>query len=110
MTVKVLIDAMLPWRLANLFREHGHEARHVRRLKELGRTDALIWAAAVENGEIVISCDKDFTAIQSNNQSAKLIFYKRGNYNRAKILADFEAQMKDIEVFSASTEARLEIG
>ncbi len=55
--MKVLIDAMLPWRLANLFREHGHEARHVRRLKEMGKTDALIWNTAIANAEIVITCD-----------------------------------------------------
>jgi predicted nuclease of predicted toxin-antitoxin system len=110
MTVKVLIDAMLPWRLANLFRELGHEARHVRRLKDLGRTDTLIWKAAIENSEIVVTCDKDFKIIQTADQSAKLIFYKKNNLNRARILADFSAQMKDIEAFAASSEIRLEIG
>jgi predicted nuclease of predicted toxin-antitoxin system len=110
MTVKVLIDAMLPWRLANLFREWGHEARHVRRLKELGRTDTLIWQSAIENAEILISCDKDFLAIQSSNPSAKFIFYKRNNYNRAAILSDFASQMKDIEAFAASDKTKLEIG
>jgi predicted nuclease of predicted toxin-antitoxin system len=110
MTFKVLIDAMLPWRLANLFRDCGHEARHVRRLKELGRTDTLIWKSAIENAEIVISCDKDFLAIQSNNPTAKFIFYKQYKYNRAKILSDFSAQMKDIEAFAASDKMKLEIG
>jgi predicted nuclease of predicted toxin-antitoxin system len=109
MTVRVLIDAMLPWRLANLFRENGHEARHVRRLKELGRTDELIWKSAIENREIVISCDKDFLAIQSQNPAAKFIFYKRNNYNRATILADFDNRMKTIESFSASKESKLEM-
>lgn len=109
MTVKVLIDAMLPWRLANLFREHGHKARHVRRLKDLGRTDALIWKAAIENEEIVVTCDKDFKDIQTTNQSTKLIFYNRSNMNRAKILADFGAQMGAIEAFARGSENRLEI-
>lgn len=110
MTLKVLIDAMLPWRLANLFRDHGHEARHVRRLKGMGNTDTLIWKAAIENGEIVVTCDKDFKIIQSTNQAAKLIFYKKNNLNRARILADFSAQMKEIEAFASGTETRLEIG
>jgi predicted nuclease of predicted toxin-antitoxin system len=92
MTLKVLIDAMLPWRLANLFREHGHHARHVRRLKDMGRTDTLIWQAAIENGEIVVTCDKDFKRIHSNNQSARLIFYKQDNLNRSRIVADFSAR------------------
>lgn len=110
MIVKVLIDAMLPWRLANLFRDHGHEARHVRRLKELGRTDALIWETAIENREIVISCDSDFTALHARNPSTKFIFYKRNNYNRAQILKDFTTQMKDIEAFASSSETKLDIG
>jgi predicted nuclease of predicted toxin-antitoxin system len=109
MTVKVLIDAMLPWRLANLFREYGHEARHVRRLKEMGRTDALIWKSAIENAEIVISCDKDFLAIQANNPSAKFIHYKRNSYNRALILSDFAAQMKNIEAFAISGNAKMDM-
>ncbi len=110
MTVKVLIDAMLPWRLANVFREHGHEARHVRRLKDFGRTDELIWKAAIESDEIVVTCDKDFRLLQTNNPAAQLILYKRGNLNRARILADFTSQMKMIEEFAAGTDPTLEIG
>lgn len=110
MSVKVLIDAMLPWRLANVFRECGHEARHVRRLKELGRTDELTWKAAIANNEIVVTCEMDFKLIQTNNQSTKLILYKRINLNRTRILEDFTGQMKAIEAFAAGSESRLEIG
>jgi predicted nuclease of predicted toxin-antitoxin system len=108
-TIKVLIDAMLPWRLANLFRDCGHEARHVRRLKDMGRTDALIWNAAITNGEIVITCDKDFKDIQSTFQSGKLIYYRQRNLNRSQILADFVRSMDDIVTFAASAERTMEI-
>jgi predicted nuclease of predicted toxin-antitoxin system len=107
--MKVLIDAMLPWRLANLFRAKGHEARHVRRLKEQVRTDRQIWDTALANGEIVITSDKDFTIIQSERKLGKLIRYRSFNRNRAQILRDFEDCMAIIEAFAKTAEPLLEL-
>jgi len=89
--VKFLVDHQLPPALAEFFRGHGHESRHVRELGLKSDDDLTIWRFATTNDFVLISKDRDFFDFATHpNENGKLIWVRLGNCRNQPLLQAFE--------------------
>jgi predicted nuclease of predicted toxin-antitoxin system len=97
-----LIDANLPRRLANLFRERGHRAVHTLDLPHANATeDTAILRYADEENCVITTKDSDFiTSFWLNNRPNKLLLVSTGNINNKELesllVANFEQIINDL--------------
>ena len=97
-----LIDANLPRRLVNLFREHGHYAAHTLDLPAANATDdAAILRYSDEENCVIITKDSDFiTSFWLNNRPNKLLLISTGNISNKELesllIANFEQIITDL--------------
>ncbi|MBV8896048.1 MAG: DUF5615 family PIN-like protein [Acidobacteriaceae bacterium] len=68
--VRFLIDNALPPRLAELLKQEGHDATHVRAYGMHASADADILERAREEERVIVSADTDFGAILAAQQAA----------------------------------------
>src|SRR4051812_1586776 len=68
--VRFLIDNALPPRLAELLRQAGHDANHVRAYGMQAAADADILERGREEARIIVSADTDFAAILAAQEAA----------------------------------------
>lgn len=68
--MRLLVDANLSHRVAELVREAGHDAVHVREIGLQHAADAEIFDAATTGERVIISEDTDFGALLAHRQSA----------------------------------------
>ena len=61
--MKILVDEDLPTAIADLLREQGHKAEHVREVGLRGKADQAIFAAAQDRRAILLTADLDFANI-----------------------------------------------
>ncbi len=61
--MRLLLDHNVPDSVGRVFREHGHRVRHVRDILPIDSPDPLIATVSEEDGEILVSCDRDFKLI-----------------------------------------------
>jgi predicted nuclease of predicted toxin-antitoxin system len=59
--VKIKLDENLPFRLAGLLREFGHEVHTVREERLVGNSDRDIWEAAQKESRFLITQDLDLS-------------------------------------------------
>lgn len=97
-----LIDANLPRRLVNLFRERGHYAVHALALPDGNATDdlAILQYSATENS-IIVTKDSDFTtSFWLNDRPNKLLLISTGNISNkeleALLVANFSQLIADL--------------
>lgn len=66
--MKLLIDANLSGRVAELLRAEGHDAIHVRDRGRMAAPDEVILRLALEEGRVVVSEDSDFSALLAHHR------------------------------------------
>ena len=97
-----LIDANLPRRLVNLFRERGHHAMHTLDLPDANATvDMAILQYSDEENCVIITKDSDFTtSFWLNNRPNKLLLISTGNISNKELetllVANFEQITTDL--------------
>jgi len=97
-----LVDANLPRRLTNLFREHGHHAVHTLDLPDANATgDMAILQYSDEENCVIITKDSDFTtSFWLNNRPNKLLLISTGNISNKELesllIANFEQIITDL--------------
>jgi predicted nuclease of predicted toxin-antitoxin system len=72
--VRLLVDANLSPRVAELLIAAGHDARHVVEVGLTHASDATILAAADDEGRVVVSSDTDFGALLARHDRASPSF------------------------------------
>jgi predicted nuclease of predicted toxin-antitoxin system len=79
--LKFLIDNALPPRLADLLRDAGYDAAHVRAYGMQEATDERILARALDEDRIVVSADSDFGARLAWQEAARpsFILFREAN-------------------------------
>ena len=82
--MKFMVDAQLPRRLSNWFRDQGYDARHTLDLLEGNRTqDAEVVRIADEEGRIVVTKDDDFVRSHLLQGAPKsLLLISTGNISK----------------------------
>ena len=96
--MKVLIDAQLPARLAELPTGLGHDAVHVSALSTGNRTtDAEISSVADSQERVVVTKDRDFRDGHLLTRAPRrLLLVTTGNVTNSRLLAIFEGHITDI--------------
>ncbi|HQV17542.1 DUF5615 family PIN-like protein [Gordonia sp. (in: high G+C Gram-positive bacteria)] len=115
MTVKFLIDAQLPARLATRLTELGHDAVHVSALPDGNRTtDTEISRVADVQERVVVTKDRDFRDSHLISGIPRtLVLVTTGNITNARLLTLFEdhitavAELLDSSVFIEVSHDRL---
>jgi predicted nuclease of predicted toxin-antitoxin system len=107
--MRFLIDAMLPREFAIILKNHGHEARHVKRIKLSTNIDDAIWEAACANKEIVISKDKDFLQLAKSDRRTRLVWYRLRNETYDQLIGSFVQRLPQILLCLESEDQIVEI-
>ena len=97
-----LIDANLPRRLVNIFRERGHQAIHTLDLPNANATtDSALLRYADEQNCVITTKDSDFTtSFWLNNRPEKLLLISTGNIKKKELeillVANFDQIIADL--------------
>jgi predicted nuclease of predicted toxin-antitoxin system len=93
-TLRFVVDAMLPRDLAEYLIALGHEASTVKRLR-LG-ADETIWQYAEKYQAVVITKDSDYLPFPSSHSTAQLIHFTGGNMTTKAMIERFATQLPQI--------------
>lgn len=87
--MKFLVDAQLPYRLAELLRDLGYDARHTLDLPEANRTsDQTVISIADQESRIVVTKDADFVrSFTLHSTPALLLLITTGNIANSQLLS-----------------------
>ena len=81
--MKFLVDNALSPVLAQLLRDHGHDAVHVRDYNIQDEDDKVVFARAADESRVVVSADTDFGGLLAFQQSSRPSFILfRGRVSR----------------------------
>jgi predicted nuclease of predicted toxin-antitoxin system len=96
--MKFLIDAQLPRRLANLFKEAGYEAIHTLDLPKRNATeDVEINQISIQEQYVVITKDRDFlNSFLTNEEPYKLLLVTTGNIKNNDLIALFQENLSEL--------------
>jgi predicted nuclease of predicted toxin-antitoxin system len=87
-----LVDQMLPRRLADWIRSHGHQALHVREIAMDHANDKDIWREATARGATLVTKDEDFSVIVGAVNGPQVVWLRVGNCSNDALIAQI-AQM-----------------
>lgn len=96
--MKFLVDAQLPWRLAVLLADAGHDVVHTRELAEGNRTtDGAITELADRDGRAVVTKDRDFRdGHLLGGTPRRLLVVATGNITNTALLDLFGRHLAEI--------------
>lgn len=97
MTLRFLIDAQLPPRLAVWLRSRGHEADHVQDFDLRASPDRWVVMQALKTGAIIITKDADFSAASVLSQGCRVVWLRIGNAANRNLLKKLESAIAEIE-------------
>lgn len=104
MTLRFLIDAQLPPRLAAALRARGHGAEHVTEIGLGAATDSVIAAHAFAAGAVIVTKDADFVTLGRHDEALQVVWVRFGNASWAAlssrllpILPHIEAALREGE-------------
>jgi predicted nuclease of predicted toxin-antitoxin system len=100
--MKLLLDANLSWRLAELLSEYFNECKHVNQTKlSKPAKDTEIWNYAAENGYTIITQDSDFLNLfYTRVYPPKIVLLSIGNMSKKEagtLLIQSKAAIDDLE-------------
>ena len=97
--MKLLVDAQLPKRLANMLRAAGHDVVHTLELPDGNRThDQEICDISLRDQRVVITKDADFVnSFVLAGAPFKLLLVSTGNIDNAELELLFARNLKEIE-------------
>ena len=104
--MRLLVDANLSPRVAELLNEAGHDVRHVLEIGLGSASDAAILASADADGRVVVSSDSDFGALLARQVRASPSFVLIRHMNQLTP----EAQAPLLIAAISQAEAELEGG
>ena len=109
--MKLLLDANLSWRLAELLSEQFGECIHVNQTKlPKPAKDTDIWNYAAENGYTVITQDSDFLNLfETRGYPPKIVLLRIGNMSKKEAGAILLKSKLDIEDLEKNDYGLLEI-
>ena len=98
--MRVIVDAHLPKRLAELFVVHGINSKHTLDLPEQNATaDSEIIRLADKENRIVISKDRDFLDNHIlDGRPKKLLIVTTGNINNRNLMQLFEKNLETLRL------------
>ncbi len=89
--MRFLVDAQLPPALADLMREHGHQAEHVIDIGPSDAPDRDLWLYALMHEAVIVTKDEDFADMVAVSETGPPVAWVRtGNVRRAALLTWFE--------------------
>ena len=88
--MRLLVDNALSPKLADLLRNAGHEAVHVREVGLHHAHDEEIFGRAAAEGFVIVSADTDFSTFLATRSVSKpsLILFRGGGSRRPEALAE----------------------
>ncbi|MEO0981490.1 MAG: DUF5615 family PIN-like protein [Pseudomonadota bacterium] len=92
--MRFIVDANLPPHLVAWLREQGGEAEHSNDLLGVGATDTDILDAANVDGGVIVSKDRDFRRLVTDDPPPQLLWVRIGNATNAKLIALFERRFE----------------
>jgi predicted nuclease of predicted toxin-antitoxin system len=116
--MKFLLDNAVSPKVAELLREAGHDAVHVRSLNLQAASDDQVFAVATDESRVLISADTDFGTILALRQEVRpsVILFRgrtprRPDREAAVLLANLENLLHDLEhgAVVSITEQRIRI-
>jgi predicted nuclease of predicted toxin-antitoxin system len=66
--LRVLLDEGVPIDVADVLRQHSHEAILAKDVVKPGSVDEIVWKAAIANDAIFMAYDKDVTVLRRHSQ------------------------------------------
>ena len=89
--MRLLVDANLAPRVAELLTAAGHDVRHVFDIGLGSATDSAILASADADGRVVVSSDTDFGALLARQVRASLVEPNRSHWPTRPVMAQRSA-------------------
>jgi predicted nuclease of predicted toxin-antitoxin system len=95
--MKILLDANISWKLANILKPIFGECKHVDLIDlDVPVQDIDIWDYALKNGYIIITKDNDFVdLLELRGFPPKIVLLKTGN-NSSKDIVELLLKMKPL--------------
>jgi len=110
MTLRFLIDAQLPPKLAATLRDLGVEATHVAAIGMLASPDHSIWSEANRLNAALVTKDRDFLTIRAAAESGPTVVWVRaGNVDNRQLIASFVRAIPAVMAAIERGEAVVEI-
>jgi predicted nuclease of predicted toxin-antitoxin system len=94
--VLFFVDNMLPRDLVYALRNAGHEARHTSRLGRVSSNDGGIWVEACAKRATVLTKDKDFIAMATPHEDARVILVRFGNLGTSATISRIMLKLPEI--------------
>ena len=96
--MKFLVDAQLPYRLANFLRRAGYDVLHTMDLPMANKTpDSVIESISLDEKRILITKDEDFVnSFTLFKKPYKLLLVSTGNITNTALLSLFENNIADL--------------
>jgi predicted nuclease of predicted toxin-antitoxin system len=82
--MKILVDENIPRLTTDRLRGLGHDVRDIRGTGDQGLADSELWQIAIQEGRLLITTDKGFTAFRTVSHHGILVVRLR-QPNRVKI-------------------------
>lgn len=93
--MRCLVDENLPFELADLLTQHGHDVIHVGRSEWRGAADPRVWSLAQELERVLITQDLDFPLKSSGSLIGLLILRPPKSFRKMQIVTWFERDFVD---------------
>ena len=106
MSIHLLFDQNLSFRLVRLLEDIYPGSAHVRPLGMDQADDLVIWQYAAANGFIIVTKDTDFyqrSLLQGH--PPKVVWLRVGNCSTSRAAALLRARLTDVETFNADASA-----
>ena len=105
MSVRLLLDENLSWRLAKALKDSFEQVAHAATLLGEAASDIAVWNHALKEGQCIVTNDDDFHSLSLvKGFPPKVILLRMGNQSTKYVADTLIKHRQDIEVFISSEE------